>query len=1346
MASKTEKQPIIPGALNLLSPGDRIQAGGSLLQDNWRADQNGELRSRKGTEILAPQIGSGIFHTLVRAGADRFSGIGSQLWWGLLAQTLVASGFDGSPLGIAFYDAAGWVMNRLKQLRLGLGGSTSTQWGVGAPATAPIATAGAQQYVNSDGFDYLAEPAPGIDVGYQDASGVFHDDPQSTVILTNSGTIAVTNGQTAIVGTGTAFTQAMAGTSIEIDGTLNGVPGQWLAGLTTVTDATHATLGAVYDWDTKSGLSFDVYVTTPAAEADTTNFQEIGGQASLQVNASVAGTWIVTDNLVVSQSGPINTTTQGVAQDDDMFRMWVYCSNPAAVSSFAVVLISGASDVAGLSAYVTLPGSALNQTPKSWTLLQILRNVDIDSWTAAIAAVGTVPNTVPNSTTPVSANPAELAALQASYSQRLASPHFTQIQQGQTLTGEVLIANGDLVTGGPGYSGGQPTSINWAAISAMQVLVALTAPCVFNLDNAYFTGAVAGVLTGTGNYFVSFANQWNEDGDISPASNTITCQGQSAELTAVPISPDPQVTQRWIWRLGFGSTEALQVGQISDNVTTTFIDTVSVVSAQDTGLVAPGSTANSSRTLPPPCSGVMGPYLSQLIAWGHPLYPCRYFWTEPGIPWAFPGANDPNVGTWEDAGSADDALVYVTNHQLMALFYKQRSLGRLYGSPDTADYQEVDQTCGLVGPRAVVNGGQVDYFMGAEGIYYRNYDSKEKISTDIDPIFKGDYVQLSEGEFIPPINPTWIGLSVLELCNDRLYVSYVEAGLSLPSVTLICQLPGQTAITDVPTYRWSRMKLNTTAIAAPQGFTALHYDGNPYALMGGVTGNWVADDVVATGGYLMQLETGDSTDNGQTIHVAWQSRFSDQGLPDNYKRYADWGLDFQTSFNSDGLSTLDVYVVYKVDGSDPIKVQVGTASSAVRTTLQFSLMGILIEGEDLRAKSFSVRVEGDINSTCILYGAYVHWYPEERVGTIFDSGFTNLGISERVKQVDYFELYSTGAGQQVTQVLYADLPGSLLTVQQSAAITLPNGKGDVRQRLPEILEGRNLRMVLSGSPAYQIHQARLRQRVIGEYIDGTIGEYFESPEFSVAPGRDGELKDLLLDYDSSAAGGLLKLYADANPPEAGATLSVVRTLTIPTGTRRTFAFAFEDSSNNLPYGTLFKIRIYPAPGGILRLHGRATIRARLIGVCFDGGAGEQWLTQPIDLFGGMGVFRELAIVAQTGGPMNFTMFTELPNEVMTAVSTIPVNSPNATSRIPVFSRLPGTTKGQLQQFQLSGPYWARLFEVKVLGRGLGNSSSEWEWRDVPMEATPNEWQQIQMPVRATPEEFTWVDLPVDVIE
>lgn len=281
---------------------------------------------------------------------------------------------------------------------------------------------------------------------------------------------------------------------------------------------------------------------------------------------------------------------------------------------------------------------------------------------------------------------------------------------------------------------------------------------------------------------------------------------------------------------------------------------------------------------------------------------------------------------------------------------------------------------------------------------------------------------------------------------------------------------------------------------------------------------------------------------------------------------------------------------------------------------------------------------------------------------------------------------------------------------------------------------------------FQLHNIRVRQRVVGEYIDGTINEYWESPEFSVEPGRVGELKDFLLDYDTSAAGGQLLIYSDLPNHQ----LQVARSLPIPyfEGTRAPFVFALEDSSDTLPYGQLFKVRILPPPAGVIRLHGRAVFRARLIGTFFDGSKGEIWETQPLDLLGGTGLFREVAIVAQCGGLMTCYCEFELPEEQVKTRATFTFDTTQSgayAGREPIYFRMPGNTKGKLQKFGISGAYWARLFELRVYARGLGNTAAPWNWINVPLPPTSDEFAQIQMPVRATPEAFTWIDIPVDPI-
>jgi hypothetical protein len=286
-------------------------------------------------------------------------------------------------------------------------------------------------------------------------------------------------------------------------------------------------------------------------------------------------------------------------------------------------------------------------------------------------------------------------------------------------------------------------------------------------------------------------------------------------------------------------------------------------------------------------------------------------------------------------------------------------------------------------------------------------------------------------------------------------------------------------------------------------------------------------------------------------------------------------------------------------------------------------------------------------------------------------------------------------------------------------------------------------------PPFIIHKFRFRNRVVGEYIDGTINEYYESPEFSVAPGRVGELKDFLLDYDVSAAGGRFELYSDLPSHQ----LALVRTAAIPyfAGARSVYAFPLENPADTvteeLPAGQLFKVRLYPPPGGILRLHGRAVFRARVIGVYFEGANGEVFETQDLDLAGGMAIFRALEITAQTSAPAVVSMYTELPNQDMRLIDQQVINPASTTTRrVPVLLRLPGNCKGELQRFKVAGAGNVRILGMKVLGRRLEVAGGAWNWYQIPFEATLDAWLPIQMPVRATPEAFDWVDEPVDVIE
>lgn len=100
--------------------------------------------------------------------------------------------------------------------------------------------------------------------------------------------------------------------------------------------------------------------------------------------------------------------------------------------------------------------------------------------------------------------------------------------------------------------------------------------------------------------------------------------------------------------------------------------------------------------------------------------------------------------------------------------------------------------------------------------------------------------------------------------------------------------------------------------------------------------------------------------------------------------------------------------------------------------------------------------------------------------------------------------------------------------------------------------------------------------------------------------RVKQFKDLMVDYDSSAAGATVKTYTDM----PGGTMSLRNTYILPQTTGR--------QTKNVPLdgieGTLIKFTFTPAGAGILKVYG-GTLRMRPVGVYLDGANGETWSTQ-----------------------------------------------------------------------------------------------------------------------------------------
>lgn len=1232
VASKNDTQKILAGMLNLVDPGDQVfpgaaavgvqEAHDSLILDNWRVDKSGQLVTRRPATKTASTGGS-YFHTLKRAGNDRLAGVDGSLYFGPALETVVASGYDGTPMGIAFYQGNAWIMNRAKQTVAYA--QLPYRWGVPAPASAP--TAVGQDTLQSILSDFLS----GVTVEVSTTAPTGGDDPTNPVDPTAT------------------FTES----AME-----DGAP--------TNTDL------CIASFDDKGTKMLMLGAGTVRAYA-------MGGDSSIS----------------------------GETADEDVLRVNVFCSDPTKVTSLSVFVRSG--DLEYIEYVFNSPQKFLNQGLNAWTQLRFRRRLNLDDWSQRIA------------TATAQGNQQTISDVESQFATEIQTPTFQYLGRGWPQSG----------IGGTPPKNFPPSDamlrVDWQALNQIGVSFTVSDACQTGVGIFDVTGTVGANTNGAMQFFVTFVNVLGHEGNPSPASNSVVTGTQSIQLTGIPTCPDATVDCRIrnIYAIGGQFSNAYQIGQLFDNSTGTFTWLTTVRDAQALNIQMP-----VNRDLPPMAKGVIGPYLGKLIAFSTDAHPARYFWTTSGAPSYFPGADDDFVGNWEDAGGDDDGIVQITDHKQALVIYKNRSIWRLVGDPTTSDPTRSNANDGLVGPNAVANDGAWDWAVLGEGVYQVSLDTETKVSGPIDPIFKGDYTLTSDGEYLPPCDMANKVNCSCEVIGDRLRVCYPEVGFTQPNVVLIYH---------IPTGRWAREKY--TGLPAP-AFTVMLNEGPSRFLMGGVAGN------------LYALETGPwGGDDGHAFTAVWQSRFFDQGLPDNFKIYNDVELDLETGFGQAPIATVTVYVVF----NNGTKVLVGTAASSdgygrPRFTVILPVPASSGSIRGYKAKNAALRVEASVTGQVTIHGAFIHWYPEERVARTFDSGPTNFGQPERVKEVDYLEMYLTASGQALRRTFSSDLPGSILVSRQDTNFQAPNGRGNVRFRLPASVDGRNFRLTADDSPSgatFQVHQMRARMRVIGEYIDGTIGEYYESPEFSVAPGRVGELKDFLLDYDVSGPGGQVVVMSDL----PGAAIAARRAIPIPyqASGRNVYVFPLENgadaTSDDLPYGQLFKVRLYPPPGGILRLHGRATFRGRLIGVYFNGTNGEIWETQTLNLLGGIAIFRDIEITCQTAGPMVLEMDTELPGNDMATIGSYAIDSSATTAgRLTIGKRLTGSAKGRLQKFRVRGPYITRVFGVKVYARHIQAPEGDWMWVTVPLEATPDAWAEIAMPVRNTPEEFSWVEMPVDAIE
>jgi hypothetical protein len=252
------------------------------------------------------------------------------------------------------------------------------------------------------------------------------------------------------------------------------------------------------------------------------------------------------------------------------------------------------------------------------------------------------------------------------------------------------------------------------------------------------------------------------------------------ELTDIPISPDPQVTQRNIYRLGGSLGEWLLVGTLFDNTTTTFADTASDESITGQLLVV-------FRDPPPPFKYIVAYY--DLI-WGFnlPGAPSTAWFSNLNEPWGF-NSDTSTLSCQENSfGDVGVGLLPIGTN-LVCL--KAKSYWTIIGS-DAATFQAVPGgQIGCISALSIASGYGIGAWESREGVFLHNGLAPTKISD-------GQYQQSNIKSVLDSLDDNDMSQSV-GFWQDNMYF------LSFPTIL-------KTYFWDTRTNQWFRLGWSCTQV------------------------------------------------------------------------------------------------------------------------------------------------------------------------------------------------------------------------------------------------------------------------------------------------------------------------------------------------------------------------------------------------------------------------------------------------------------------------------------------------------------------------------------------------------
>ncbi|MCC7235602.1 MAG: hypothetical protein IT163_09885 [Bryobacterales bacterium] len=594
----------------------------------------------------------------------------------------------------------------------------------------------------------------------------------------------------------------------------------------------------------------------------------------------------------------------------------------------------------------------------------------------------------------------------------------------------------------------------------------------------------SGSIKGKYKYYVTYGTAnapGAEDFESNPSPATAEVDATAGVdyigLTNLPVSADPQVNCRHIYRIGTGGgstlSAATRVATIYNNALTTHDDyqtDVEVAAGSGETIAAgPPLVKQGAAVLmetdhdPAPLANGVVAYMNRLVVFRDSVNPRRIYYTPAFKPWYFRGSNNGTVGDWFDV---DDDVVTVTVKPRMLYIYTKSSIWRIVGdiSENPPELQRSDY--GIVGPRAVASMGHTDLFLSKEGLCEFNGDFAKLVSPKLDPVFHDDAFFIARGVAIQhnPMADSSANLATASLAvrSGRVWMSFVDTA----SVR-------QTWQYEVATQRWvrdSRRLFNFLDEGQGGDLILCFHQAKSGA---GYVGAHYAEDAATDGSAV-----------GSNYDAAFHSAYLDQGFPESEKVYEDITIDADTG----GLNmTVKVYTNNGELAGD--EYNIGTINTSTRQPVTFPLN--TTTGPGIRGRNLAVRLEcTNTGQTIQVFRIFGHYYVEPRKAKSFDTGETDLR-SPWVKEFDQI-LLKIKSTANVDWKLYTELPSGTMAVAASGTITTTTTEKPIVLPITAGVHGRLMRLTLyCASGVFQLYDdVQILVRPTPEYFNGANGEKF----------------------------------------------------------------------------------------------------------------------------------------------------------------------------------------------------------------------------------------------------------------